>query len=60
MYTLEHPPRIYLARHCKTQWNLEKRLVGTSDIPLCKEGRDEAYANLPMIEFGRTGSLAVH
>lgn len=43
-------PKVYLARHCKTQWNLENRLVGTSDIPLCKEGKEEANANLPLIE----------
>ncbi|MBI4228716.1 MAG: histidine phosphatase family protein [Deltaproteobacteria bacterium] len=50
MYRLEHPPKIYLARHCKTQWNLENRLVGTSDIPLCQEGIEEANATLPLIE----------
>jgi len=50
MFNPDNPPKIFLARHCKTQWNLEKRLVGTSDIPLCKEGRDEAQANLPLIE----------
>lgn len=41
---------IFLARHCKTKWNLEKRLVGTSDIPLCPEGMIEARDNLPLIE----------
>ncbi|MDA2919888.1 histidine phosphatase family protein [Desulfobacterota bacterium AH_259_B03_O07] len=43
-------PKVFLARHCKTQWNLENRLVGTSDIPLCQEGREEANDNLTLIE----------
>ncbi|GIW47588.1 MAG: hypothetical protein KatS3mg078_1465 [Deltaproteobacteria bacterium] len=42
--------RIYLARHCKTKWNLENRLIGTTDLPLCEEGIEEAKANLPRIE----------
>lgn len=49
MVMFDNPSKIYLARHCKTQWNLEERLVGTSDIPLCKEGREEAHANLALI-----------
>lgn len=42
--------RIYLGRHCKVQWNLEGRLIGTTDLPLCTEGLEEAKANLPKIE----------
>jgi broad specificity phosphatase PhoE len=42
--------RIYLARHCKTQWNLEGRFIGTTDLPLCAEGLAEAKANLSKIE----------
>jgi len=34
--------RIYLARHCKTQWNLEGKLQGKTDLPLCEAGRKEA------------------
>jgi len=30
--------RILFIRHGKTQWNLEKRLQGRRDIPLCEEG----------------------
>ena len=25
--------KIYLGRHCKTEWNLEGRLIGTTDLP---------------------------
>jgi Fructose-2,6-bisphosphatase len=42
--------RIYLARHCKTIWNLENRLVGISDVPLCPEGLAEAKATTSKIE----------
>lgn len=38
---------IYVARHCKTSWNLEHRIQGTKDLPLCAAGRAEARANLP-------------
>ena len=34
--------RLYLIRHASTLWNLESRLQGHSDIPLCKEGKEEA------------------
>ena len=43
-------PKIYLARHCKTVWNLENRLIGLTDLPLCPEGVAEAKANIPLIE----------
>jgi broad specificity phosphatase PhoE len=42
--------RIYLARHCKTVWNLENRLQGSIDVPLSAEGRVQAQANVPKIE----------
>jgi len=31
-----------LIRHAKTQWNLEKKLQGRKDIPLCPQGIKEA------------------
>ena len=40
---------IFIARHCKTSWNKEKRLQGTKDLPLSKEGREEAISNLTFI-----------
>ncbi|NNG00291.1 MAG: histidine phosphatase family protein [Desulfobacteraceae bacterium] len=33
-----------LMRHATTQWNLEKRIQGQSDIPLSEQGRVEAGA----------------
>ncbi len=42
--------QIFLARHCKTVWNLENRLIGTTDLPLCDVGINEARENIPMIE----------
>jgi broad specificity phosphatase PhoE len=35
---------IYVLRHGITQWNLEHRIQGVTDIPLLEEGRQEAYA----------------
>src|SRR5208283_3190655 len=40
------PAKIYLARHCKTAWNLEGRLQGTVDLPLAKVGVEEAKTNV--------------
>ena len=34
--------RVVLIRHGKTQGNLERRYVGSTDEPLCVEGRQEA------------------
>ncbi|MEQ9619488.1 MAG: histidine phosphatase family protein [Deltaproteobacteria bacterium] len=42
--------KIYLGRHCKTEWNLEHRLIGTTDLPLCEVGWAEARDTLPVIE----------
>ena len=42
--------KIYLGRHCKTQWNVENRLIGTTDLPLCAEGLAEANENKFKIE----------
>jgi len=42
--------KIILARHCKTTWNIEKRLVGISDQPLCDFGLNEAYETAPKLE----------
>lgn len=45
-----HIAKIYLGRHCKTQWNIENRLIGTTDLPLCAEGLAEANENKFKIE----------
>jgi len=42
--------KIYLGRHCKTAWNLEHRLIGTTDLPLCDVGWAEIEETLPIIE----------
>ena len=31
-------PKLILLRHLKSQWNLENRFTGWTDVPLCKEG----------------------
>jgi broad specificity phosphatase PhoE len=50
MNKLDNLARIYLGRHCKVIWNLEGRLIGTTDLPLCEEGLIEAKSNLSQIE----------
>lgn len=46
----ENVAKIYLGRHCKVIWNLEGRLIGTTDLSLCPEGLAEAKATLPLVE----------
>jgi probable phosphoglycerate mutase len=44
---------IFLTRHCKTAWNLENKLQGSIDLPLCEKGRLEALSLLSTMErFG--------
>jgi len=50
MDTNKNMATIFLGRHCKTQWNLEGRLIGISDLPLCEYGRKEAVENIPKIK----------
>ena len=48
------PLNLYLFRHGQTEWSLLGRHTGYTDIPLTKQGEDEARALLPwatQIEF---------
>ena len=43
------PAVIYLARHCKTAWNVEGRLQGTVDLPIVVVGLKEAMGNVAVV-----------
>ena len=38
----DHVLRLYLARHGETEWNRDRRLQGSADIPLNETGRRQA------------------
>lgn len=46
------PMKLGFVRHGQTQWNLEGRLQGTSDIPLNGTGRDQARAAVAVLAEG--------
>lgn len=50
MSELPQATKLYLGRHCKTAWNLENRLIGRTDLPLCEEGWLEVEKTCPVIE----------
>lgn len=35
-------PKLYLLRHLKSQWNLENKFTGWTDVPLSREGFESA------------------
>lgn len=37
-------PKLFLLRHLKSQWNLENKFTGWTDVPLSKEGVESADA----------------
>lgn len=43
------PARLFIARHCSTDWNLAGRLQGSHDLPLNDVGRSEAEDLVPTI-----------
>jgi len=43
-------PRIFLARHCMSSWNILGKLQGKIDIPLSEEGKKQARGILPLLE----------
>ncbi|MDH5510980.1 MAG: histidine phosphatase family protein [Nitrospinota bacterium] len=49
--------RAYLLRHGLTEANLESRLVGSTDLPLTAEGRQQAMAMRPLVEKIKAGAI---
>lgn len=41
--------RLFVARHCKTDWNLDGRLQGKVDLPLSNVGRAQAEQLIPVL-----------
>jgi len=42
--------RLFIVRHCKTKWNLDGKLQGKRDLPLCAAGISEARENIAKIK----------
>jgi broad specificity phosphatase PhoE len=53
--TLGRHSIVFFARHCSTEWNTERKLQGTKDLPLSPEGIKEASRmGLRLLELGIT------
>ncbi|NLD95435.1 MAG: histidine phosphatase family protein, partial [Fibrobacter sp.] len=49
--------KLGFVRHGQTQWNLEGRLQGSSDIPLNQTGRAQAAAAVQVLGTGRWDAI---
>jgi broad specificity phosphatase PhoE len=50
-------PKIYLARHGETDWNLRGKLQGHTDVPLNDSGRAQALALATRLASARLGTV---
>jgi 2,3-bisphosphoglycerate-dependent phosphoglycerate mutase len=56
---MTHSPRFVLLRHGQSQWNLENRFTGWTDVPLTEQGRGEArQAARRLLESGFSFDIA--
>jgi broad specificity phosphatase PhoE len=53
-----HPPRVVLVRHAETEWSLNGRHTGRTDLPLTDDGRRAAAALAPVLS-GRPFALVL-
>ena len=47
---MDVPSQIAVVRHGQTEWSVNGRHTGTTDIPLTAHGREEARASAPLVQ----------